>query len=409
MPEENPMVIVDRDFLSQVVLNLLGNAIKFTDEGTVTLFLGFEKGKDDQAFLIMEVRDTGKGVSEKELKDLFNPYVQAEEGRKRGIQGGSGLGLSLVKKFLDLMGGKITVTSTVGKGTTFNVRVPVRVVEEPKKQANAPVSTQELPKIHADINTPMPQNKSDGVANRSELRTAAEITDRILSAVFSASPAYATETEPQLFPERFRTAQVVPEAFNRWPVFNKIVTWVFDVFTERMVIDQRHGVPDAISVLPLVAFARYNPKADTVLALIADDTAVNGFIKKITALSPEGKLPQNFKVRGFASENEFVLEFAEFYNSSVPFGRSVALVTDRADSVVTHKIGVRKKLLSVVGDADPLKQTASSLLAAAKLLDDSVWSMSYHFVAAGELGGFDALMAELAGYLAAQKTMAAAA
>jgi len=126
-------------------------------------------------------------------------------------------------------------------------------------------------------------------------------------------------------------------------------------------------------------------------------------------LTKTGVLPSNFKVQVFANEGEFVAEFNEFYNSSVPFGRPVALVTDTGDSIVTSKIGARRQLLSVVGDRNPLKQTASVLLAADKLLDDSVWSMSYHFVPVEKLGGLEALMAELTGFVAAQAKLSASA
>ncbi|MFA5167019.1 MAG: hypothetical protein WC530_00655 [Candidatus Omnitrophota bacterium] len=273
-----------------------------------------------------------------------------------------------------------------------------------------PVPTfQPAPPQQSSISEKFWPTPSNAVASRAELRTAVEITNRILSIVFSGSPAYAAETEPQLFPKTLPAALAVPKTLSKWPAFNKIISRLATASTERMVIDQRQGIPDAASVLPLITLALYNSKVSVVQALIADTQDVAAFVKKIAALSPNGKLPQNFKVQGFANENEFIVEFAEFYNSSVPSGRSVALVTDRADSMVTHKIGVRKKLLSVLGDTDSLKQTASALLAADKLLDESVWSMGYHFVAAGKLGGFDVLMIELAGYLAAQKAMAAAA
>jgi hypothetical protein len=176
------------------------------------------------------------------------------------------------------------------------------------------------------------------------------------------------------------------------------------------VIDQRQGVPeDAMSVLPLVTFALYNPKASVELVLIAEAKEVNVLIGTLAALSPNHRLPENFKIKTFKTVNEFVRSFPKFYNSTVPFGKFVAFITDREDPWMKRKIGAKRNLLTVVGDLNPLKQTASALLAADKLLDESVWSKGYHFVSIGLLGGLDAMMAELTGYLAAQKSLSASA
>jgi hypothetical protein len=120
-------------------------------------------------------------------------------------------------------------------------------------------------------------------------------------------------------------------------------------------------------------------------------------------------LPENLKIQMFASAKDFVSEFAAFYKSSVEFGGSVALIADRADSVVAQ-IGSRRKLLSVVGDRDPLKQTASVLLAADKLLGSLEGIHPFIAIAAldreGRLGE---LMANLASYVAAQAKVLASA
>jgi hypothetical protein len=247
---------------------------------------------------------------------------------------------------------------------------------------------------------------------RAKIWTAIRVAANMVSPLLSSSPAYAAKVEPILFvgTTHYQTVPSVSSVFSReWPVLSKIISRYATASTERMVIDQRQDVPDAASVLPLATFALYNPKATVVLALIADTHAVDAFVKKLKALSPNGVLPQNFKVQSFANGNEFVGAFAEFYNSSVPFGKSVALITDREDSIVTQKIGSLRHLLSVVGAQNPLKQTASTLLAADKLLDESIWSMGYHFVSVERLGGLEALMAELTSYVAAQAKMLASA
>ncbi|MFA7255188.1 MAG: HEAT repeat domain-containing protein [Candidatus Omnitrophota bacterium] len=245
-----------------------------------------------------------------------------------------------------------------------------------------------------------------------KIGTAIRVAANTVSPLLSSKPAYASEIAPQVFAgtSHFQKVTVVPPALAaKWPVLSKIIGSSATASTERMVIDQRQGIPDAASLLPLVTFAAYNPKASVVLALIADASDVEAFIKELAALSPKGALPQNFKVKAFANENEFVRAFAGFYNDAAPLGQSVALVTDRENSIVTKKIGSRKKLLSVVGATSPLKQTASTLLAADKLLNEAIWSLGYHFVSVEKLGGLEALMAELTSYVATQAKVLASA
>ncbi|MEH2026108.1 PAS domain S-box protein [Nostoc sp.] len=117
---------VDESKLRQVLLNLLGNAIKFTDTGRVTLRV--EMGTGDWAAgeqrriinaqsLIFEVEDTGRGIAPQEIDLLFEAFGQTETGRKS--QQGTGLGLAISRKYVQLMGGDISVTSTIGEGSKF--------------------------------------------------------------------------------------------------------------------------------------------------------------------------------------------------------------------------------------------------------------------------------------------------
>ncbi|MFH0985219.1 MAG: HEAT repeat domain-containing protein [Candidatus Omnitrophota bacterium] len=268
----------------------------------------------------------------------------------------------------------------------------------------------------SEVRTETPVVSQVSLANTSSLgtkiRVALGVVEKIVSPLVSSAPAFAEEIKPQLFvgTAHYQQVSVVPSAFaTKWPVFGKIISRFATASTERMVIDQRQGIPDAASVLPLVTFALYNARSEVRLALIADASEVAAFEKELAALSAKGALPQNFKVQAFGDENEFVGAFAGFYNSAAPFGKSVALITDRENSVVTQKIGSRKHLLSVVGASDPLKQTASTLLAADKLLNESIWSLGYHFVSVEKLGGLEALMAELTTYVAAQAKVLASA
>jgi two-component system, NarL family, sensor histidine kinase BarA len=106
--------------IQQIISNLIANAIKFCDEGGVYIHL---KG-DKQSNLIIEVMDTGIGIQEKAQDQLFTAFAQADTSISR-LYGGTGLGLSILKNLVDLMGGQVTLDSTVGKGSTFKIVLPL--------------------------------------------------------------------------------------------------------------------------------------------------------------------------------------------------------------------------------------------------------------------------------------------
>ncbi|ODH00051.1 histidine kinase [Nostoc sp. KVJ20] len=139
----------DESKLRQVLLNLLGNAIKFTDTGRVTLYVGMDwgagssedgeqgeqgdRGAGEQRriinpqSLIFEVEDTGRGIAPEEIDLLFEAFGQTETGRKS--QQGTGLGLAISRKYVELMGGDISVTSTVGEGSKFTFDIQIGLAE----------------------------------------------------------------------------------------------------------------------------------------------------------------------------------------------------------------------------------------------------------------------------------------
>jgi PAS domain S-box-containing protein len=112
----------DESKLRQVLINLLGNAIKFTQEGSVTLRVTYNKLKPK--IIIFEISDTGLGISREELNSIFDPFVQTQTGRK--FIEGTGLGLPISREFVQLMGGDISVSSTLGKGSTFIFDIEVK-------------------------------------------------------------------------------------------------------------------------------------------------------------------------------------------------------------------------------------------------------------------------------------------
>ena len=111
-------VVCDAQRLKQVLLNLIGNAIKFTERGGVTLRLRPEPAPDGVAGVSFEVHDTGIGISNEALPDLFQPFHQVARGDRRRI-GGTGLGLAISQRIVEAMGSKINVESVTGRGSLF--------------------------------------------------------------------------------------------------------------------------------------------------------------------------------------------------------------------------------------------------------------------------------------------------
>lgn len=123
-------ICTDEIKLRQVLINLLNNAIKFTTEGGVSLRVRVSNDKylsKSTQKLLFEVEDTGLGIAADELKNLFQAFTQTQTGQKS--QEGTGLGLAISASFVQLMGGKITVQSEVGRGTIFRCTIQVDVVD----------------------------------------------------------------------------------------------------------------------------------------------------------------------------------------------------------------------------------------------------------------------------------------
>ena len=118
----------------QILTNLLSNASKFTDHGTITLTA---QRSEDQKWILFSVRDTGIGISEQQQANLFKEFAQADVSIARKY-GGTGLGLAICHRFAQLMGGNIGVESEIGKGSVFSVQLPTRTVVQETASPVAP-------------------------------------------------------------------------------------------------------------------------------------------------------------------------------------------------------------------------------------------------------------------------------
>lgn len=115
--------------IEQILLNLLNNAAKFTNAGEVSLDIRLVAKENDKYHISFTVKDTGIGMTQEQVNRLFTPFVQGDSSINRRF-GGSGLGLSIVKNLVDMMGGELKVFSTQGEGSTFIVQLPLIIDKE---------------------------------------------------------------------------------------------------------------------------------------------------------------------------------------------------------------------------------------------------------------------------------------
>ncbi|WP_281951390.1 PAS domain-containing hybrid sensor histidine kinase/response regulator [Nitrosophilus kaiyonis] len=125
MPKEELVVYTDKTKLFHILLNLIGNAIKFTEKGKVELIFKYKNNN----ICYFEVKDTGIGIEKELLEKIFEPFIQNEEGYKRG---GTGLGLAIANSNVKLLGGNLTVESKVGEGTRFFFEIPCGEIKKVK-------------------------------------------------------------------------------------------------------------------------------------------------------------------------------------------------------------------------------------------------------------------------------------
>ena len=152
-----PILMLDPQRLRQIAFNLMGNAVKFTKHGFIEVRASFTHmpGFNHGTFC-MEVEDSGCGISEEDLKRIATPYVQV--GSKMARNGGTGLGLAISRQLATAMGGEMTLTSTLGKGTTFIITIPgveiSHLPEDEKKEAVLPGPAQHIPETKHEKGAP---------------------------------------------------------------------------------------------------------------------------------------------------------------------------------------------------------------------------------------------------------------
>lgn len=141
------LVMADGTRLRQILINLVSNAIKFTDRGSVLVKVDMANPNPDRPQVTIAVRDTGIGIAAEQLPRLFQPFTQLDVERAR--RGGAGLGLAISAKLAHVMGGELSVASQPGQGSTFTLRLPVQWFAAPEA-APAPEETS-TPELSASL------------------------------------------------------------------------------------------------------------------------------------------------------------------------------------------------------------------------------------------------------------------
>ncbi|MCI5165117.1 MAG: PAS domain S-box protein [Candidatus Electrothrix sp. GM3_4] len=162
-PDIPHFITADESKIRQVLINLLGNAFKFTEKGGVTLRVQSTKKTKYTHQLHFAIEDTGMGINEEQLESIFFPFVQTEEGASKPA--GTGLGLSISRQFVRLMGGDITAKSKTNQGSVFSFDITVRTAEAPEAQESQPLQrvigiAPEQPAFRIQVVEDIPENRT---------------------------------------------------------------------------------------------------------------------------------------------------------------------------------------------------------------------------------------------------------
>ncbi|XWK90323.1 MAG: response regulator [Phormidium sp.] len=254
----------DESKLRQVLINLLGNAIKFTNEGGVTLRVkladetGNKENEHSLNYLFFEVEDTGAGISHQEIENLFKPFMQTETGRRS--QEGTGLGLPISRQFVQLMGGDITVSSILGEGTIFKFHIAINIVDLSQIQ-----TTQETPGVVA-IEPGQPEYRILVVDDRLE--------SRLLLVKLLASLGFAVQE-----------AENGQQAVEMWSTWEPHLIWmdmrmpVMDGYEATKYI-KTHLKGQATVIIALTASA-FEEERSVILSVGCDDFVAKPFREQV--------------------------------------------------------------------------------------------------------------------------------
>jgi PAS domain S-box-containing protein len=291
--------------LQQILVNLAGNAIKFTEQGEVVVSVQLTARDDHSALLRFEVRDTGMGMTEAQLGQLFNAFSQGDQSITRRF-GGTGLGLAITKRLIELMGGQVAVNSRPGQGSTFWFSLPFEIQADQTDERRKPALGQ-LRLLVADDN-----------------RTSRELVARLIRAWgWQADEVDSGEAALRRYRQSIDHQQPYDVVLADWHM-----PGMDGLATAKSIRETAHGKPQPIVVM-LNAFARdrieeisHAPEADVVL--VKPITSSNLFDALHQALATQGEAEQqgvpDTGIVGTLADIHFLLVEDNLLNQAVARG-----------------------------------------------------------------------------------------
>jgi two-component system sensor histidine kinase RpfC len=296
MPEVPPALRGDAHHLRQVLINLAGNAVKFTERGSVTVHVSLQEETESSVRLKFSVRDTGVGIPLEAQQRIFDSFTQADQSTTRRF-GGTGLGTTIAKQLVELMGGRIGLESAVGLGSTFWFEIaidkqPERLGVGAGELAGARILLVAFPEVRAQ---PVALSLEAWGAQAVHAATLEEAGDRIVADIALAKPyhsvlLYSERGDPQLA-QRFR--RVAPEPLppavlaapreaevQRFAALSGGFGAVLELpFDKRQLFHVLHAISSADEardgVVRLQDYARREQGARRLRVLLADDNPTN--------------------------------------------------------------------------------------------------------------------------------------
>ena len=301
-------VMVDESKLRRIFINLIGNAIKFTDEGGIAIRVRVDYLEKDTKRLIVEIQDSGTGIAENEINQLFKHFVQTSAGIKKGS--GTGLGLILSRELALLMGGNITISSQLGKGSLFTFYVEIK---EGKYEAFEPANTKRVIGIDKD-------NEAYRILVVDDKRDNLQVVVNILKLV-------GFETN---------------EALNGEEAIAKFEEWK----PALILMDLRMPVMDGYEATRLIKLTEKGAQTP-IIALTA--STFEGERKKIESMGIQGYIRKPFRENELFSTIGKVLGIKYIYEDETPSSQTKYLIDDE---VIAEEIAkLSNTLVSQIKDA----------------------------------------------------------
>ena len=280
-------VLGDKDKLEKIVLNLMFNALKFTPSGGRVELRAEKRGED----FVLTVADTGMGISEKNLPHVFDRFWQADDSSKRKYQG-VGIGLALVKELVEIQGGKVTVQSQEGKGTTFRVTLPYQKAE-PAPKLSPETTPQTAPDTAAEGGTVTSEEWLANLYRRAELFPALTPLQSSLRPVEtgrngSLPTILVADDEPDML--RFLKSQLsthyrVLEAVDGQQAIEKASQFLPDIILLDMMMPEKDGLQACREIRALtptqsIPIVLLTARADDETKLAALSAGASDFLTK---------------------------------------------------------------------------------------------------------------------------------